>query len=581
MTTFPIGTRLWTVLTLLLAICLLPLSAVQAVGTGTLGVQVDAHWIAGNTTALAGATVTAENVQTGATVLLSPYGNPATSNYYQALGLPYGRYVIRAERSGFTPEYWPSQYVASNAAQVQFGDAPGCNPADAATCDVHLLGLQLDQATTLTGSVRRRNGAPVPAALVTARRDAEPGYAPGVQTDAEGKFALQVPPGGYSVSTANGNTTAEAAVVLSGPAVRDLTLLDPPSAPREVTATSGNRSALVGWSWPDSDGGTPITGFVVTASPGAATCATTGTSCTVTGLDNGVGYRFTVAATNRVGTSPVAAPSQQVSPSAATPAPVSNVRVARGDRSVDATWSASVTEDVVEYTATARPGGLSCSTADLGCTIPRLRNGTQYTVSVVARSSAGPSTASAPSRTVTPAGLPSAPRALRVKARPSSLRVTWAPPLDDGGAQVKQYVATAWPGGRTCATASTSCLIRGLKPGTDYSVTLRATNTIGTGAMSPGSAPVSPQPGAAPAALKGLRIVTADGQIKVRWKPVPKASAYWVRLRRAGQTPGEWLVVTKPAAVFAVRPGRQSVQIRVVGQGVTSPVTTRTVTVSR
>ncbi len=581
MTTSPIGIRLWTVLTLALTICLLPLNAVQAVGTGTLGVQVQAHWIGGNTTALAGATVTAENVQTGHTVQLSAYGNPSTSNYYQALGLPYGRYIVSVQRSGFATEYWPSQYVRSNAAQIQFGDAPGCNPADAATCDVHLLGVQLDQATTLAGSVRRRSGTPVPAAFVQANRDAEPGYAPVAQTDTEGKFALQLPPGAYSVTTANGNTTATATVDLAGPAVQDLTLLDPPSVPREITATPGNRSALVGWSWPTDDGGTPVTGFVVTASPGAATCATAGTSCTVPGLDNGIGYRFTVSATNRVGSGPGSGLSAQVIPSAATPAPVSNVRVSRGDRSVDVTWSASVTEDVVEYTATARPGGSSCSTADLACTIPRLRNGTQYTVSVVARSSAGPSSASAPSRAVTPAGLPGAPRTLQVKARPSSLRVTWTPPLDDGGAQVRQYVATAWPGGSTCATASTSCLIRGVKPGTDYSVTLRATNAIGTGAMSPGSAPVSPQPGDAPAALKGVRIVTADGQIRVRWKPVAKASAYWVRLRRPGQRPGEWLVVTKPAAVFAVRPGRQSVQIRVVGKGVTGPVTTRTVTVSR
>ncbi len=168
-----------------------------------------------------------------------------------------------------------------------------------------------------------------------------------------------------------------------------------------------------------------------------------------------------------------------------------------------------------------------------------------------------------------------------MKPRPSSLAVSWAPPLDDGGARVKQYVATSWPGGRTCASASTTCTIRGLKAGTDYSITLRAENAIGTGTMSPGSEPVSPKPGAAPVGVKGLRAVARDGRVTVRWNPAAGAKAYWIRLHRAGRAPGEWLVVTKPTAVFAVRPGKQSVQVRVVGTRGPGPVTTRTVTASR
>jgi hypothetical protein len=572
---------LWTALALTVLFSLIPIGTGHAVGTGTLGVEVKARWLAGNTTALAGALVTAENVQTGATVTLSAYGNPATSNYYQGLGLPYGRYVVRVERTGFAPIYWPGQYLRSNAAQIQFGDAAGCNPADSATCDTHLLTIQVAQSTTLTGSVRHRSGAPTASAVVTARRDGEPGYAPVTQTDAEGKFALQLPPGDYSLSTPNGNTSAQASVNLAGPTVRDLTLLDPPSAPRNVTATAGNRSALVSWTWPADDGGAPVTSFVVTASPGAASCTTSGNSCTIPGLDNSVDYRFAVSATNTVGAGPASSPTEALRPTTATPLPPGNVRVSRGDRSVDVTWTASASQDVLEYTATARPGGRSCSTADLSCTIPGLRNGTAYTVAVTARSAAGPSPASKSSRTVTPAGLPSAPRSIQVKPRPSSLAVSWAPPLDDGGARVKQYVATSWPGGRTCASASTTCTIRGLKAGTDYSITLRAENAIGTGTMSPGSEPVSPKPGAAPVGVKGLRAVARDGRLTVRWNPAAGAKAYWIRLHRAGRAPGEWLVVTKPTAVFAVRPGKQSVQVRVVGTRGPGPVTTRTVTASR
>jgi hypothetical protein len=80
-----------------------------------------------------------------------------------------------------------------------------------------------------------------------------------------------------------------------------------PSAPRTVVATAGDRSATVVWSAPASTGGSPITGYIVTAHDGA-TCSTTGAlTCTVTDLDNDTRYTFTVIATNDVGSS---APSQ-------------------------------------------------------------------------------------------------------------------------------------------------------------------------------------------------------------------------------------------------------------------------------
>lgn len=88
-----------------------------------------------------------------------------------------------------------------------------------------------------------------------------------------------------------------------------------PDAPRSVAAAPANASADVNWQAPASSGGSPITGYKVTADPGTQTCtASSATSCTVNGLTNGTAYTFTVTATNSVGTSPASQPSSPVTP---------------------------------------------------------------------------------------------------------------------------------------------------------------------------------------------------------------------------------------------------------------------------
>jgi Big-like domain-containing protein/fibronectin type III domain protein len=80
-------------------------------------------------------------------------------------------------------------------------------------------------------------------------------------------------------------------------------ILTVPAPPTSPAAVPGNRMATITWTAP-SNGGTPITGYTVTSSPGGKTCTTTGaTSCTITGLTDGTPYTFGVTATNLVGTS--------------------------------------------------------------------------------------------------------------------------------------------------------------------------------------------------------------------------------------------------------------------------------------
>ena len=87
-----------------------------------------------------------------------------------------------------------------------------------------------------------------------------------------------------------------------------------PTEPLNVTATTGDTRVAVRWSSPSSDGGSAITSYKATSSPGAFSCTTATNACVVPGLTNGVAYTFTVTATNAFGTSPASAVSNEVIP---------------------------------------------------------------------------------------------------------------------------------------------------------------------------------------------------------------------------------------------------------------------------
>lgn len=74
-----------------------------------------------------------------------------------------------------------------------------------------------------------------------------------------------------------------------------------PGVPVNVTAEAGNGQATITFLSPAQNGGSLITGYIVTSYPDNITATGNGTTITVTGLKNGTTYTFKVRAVNEVG----------------------------------------------------------------------------------------------------------------------------------------------------------------------------------------------------------------------------------------------------------------------------------------
>ncbi len=112
-----------------------------------------------------------------------------------------------------------------------------------------------------------------------------------------------------------------------------------PGVPTGVTATPSNSSANVTWTAPADDGGSQVSSYTVTASPGGAASTVNGTTFTtaVTGLTNGTSYTFTVVATNVAGAgSPSAASSAII---AGTPAASTSVTAIPDNGQASVSWA--------------------------------------------------------------------------------------------------------------------------------------------------------------------------------------------------------------------------------------------------
>ena len=155
-----------------------------------------------------------------------------------------------------------------------------------------------------------------------------------------------------------------------------------------------------------------------------------------------------------------------------------------------------------------------------------LTKGTRYTFRVAAVSDAGIGDWSDEASAV-PATVPGLVRSFRVVADNESLKLSWAPPSDNGGSPIIGY-AVRWAAGRDARQQYDidnprvrSHVLRGLQNGARYSVTIQAVNAAGAGTITnPGSGaiPATFTPRAkAPSAPRNLRAIGTDGGLTLTW----------------------------------------------------------------
>ncbi|MFC4592031.1 fibronectin type III domain-containing protein [Sphaerisporangium corydalis] len=191
-----------------------------------------------------------------------------------------------------------------------------------------------------------------------------------------------------------------------------------PLKPVAMQVFSGDRTLDVQWVAP-LDGGSPITGYTVTLSPGGTIVRLpAGTTVTrVAGLTNGTAYTVSVVADNAAGSSD-AAISDPVTPAAvrAPAAPTHVVAAASANGAFTVSWQPPIdagTSAITSYTVTAGPGGKTVTSTTTSATITGLAPATGYTLTVTATSAAGVSAPSVATDPLYPArGIKQAPLVL-------------------------------------------------------------------------------------------------------------------------------------------------------------------------
>lgn len=278
-----------------------------------------------------------------------------------------------------------------------------------------------------------------------------------------------------------------------------------PGAPTIGTATDvgtgrayNNGAATVTFTAPTFDGGLPITGYTVTSSPGGFTATGSASPITVSGLQSGTAYTFTVVATNSRGNSAASAASNSITATTVPQAPtvsVANVGTGRafnnGAATVTITGGATGGKTISSYSAVSNPGSFSASGSS-PLTVTGLASNTSYTYNVTATNANGTSTATV-SGSVLSTTIPQTPT-ITSATRISNTQVSIAFTGATGGTAITAITTTSSPSISlsTSGTSSPVTVTGSFATNQAYTFTITATNANGTSGSSNTSGSVTP-----------------------------------------------------------------------------------------
>jgi len=258
-----------------------------------------------------------------------------------------------------------------------------------------------------------------------------------------------------------------------------------PDPPTDVSGIGGNESITLSWTAPINTGGYPITSYTVQELTYGATQDVSGDvfEAIFTGLTNGQTYSFTVAATNYAGTS-IPSESRDFVPGIVTGQPPT---------AVTATFDSTNYPGVmfISWTAPTDTGGLtifrysidtvgfSFNSESTTFSTPYLTPGLEYSFTVTAVFvEGGESPPSVPSDYIL-FGPPRPPTNVAAQYfDASSMLVTWAVPVTDGGYPISSYTVTLEPGTITTSVTTTGAVIPDCTFGETYTITVVATNSL-------------------------------------------------------------------------------------------------------
>jgi subtilisin family serine protease len=163
-------------------------------------------------------------------------------------------------------------------------------------------------------------------------------------------------------------------------------LVGPPVSVVNLGVAAQSQILEISWLQVDGEGDGPSITYTATATPGDLKCTSLSTSCTITGLTNGIEYSISVVGVNMYGTSESV--TVKSTPDGKPDVPGLATSLSRSE-AVALSWSEVTTSANVTYVVKSENGNVVCRTIKTSCVVAGLTNGVKYLFNISTRSVTG------------------------------------------------------------------------------------------------------------------------------------------------------------------------------------------------